>query len=147
MENLLRDTHGRWVAGVSGNPAGRPVGAKDTYRRVRCESERTWDCRANLGLYATSGPGRPVGSKNRSDQDRRKDAEEQAGPVFPAEPVHDFIETPDPAWPAAELPAVADYGTFYEDLSPHGEWFESGDYGYIWRPTVVELVRSPFSIV
>ena len=83
MTNFSRDQSGRWTTGVSGNPAGRPKGARDTYRRVRCESERTWDCRANLGVYADcGGPGRPAGSKNRSAQDRSRDAEEQAAALL-----------------------------------------------------------------
>ena len=32
---------------------------------------------------------------------------------------------------------VGDYGTFYDSLSPHGAWFETADYGYVWQPTSV----------
>ncbi len=62
---------------------------------------------------------------------------------------------PAPEWPAAAGPLpdagldwadaeplpepepVADFGTFYDDLEPYGEWFDSADYGYVWRPLVV----------
>ena len=29
-----------------------------------------------------------------------------------------------------------DYQTFYDDLSPHGSWYDSPDYGYVWQPSV-----------
>ena len=28
------------------------------------------------------------------------------------------------------------FQAFYDDLSPHGSWFESPDYGYVWRPSM-----------
>ena len=68
--NTLRNSHGHWLPGVSGNPAGRPKGARDKRRRYRFNDVRTWPCEKNLGHYAvTGGPGRPKGTKN-----RRKDA-------------------------------------------------------------------------
>ena len=32
---VIRDTHGRWDKGASGNPAGRPKGAKN--KRIRAD--------------------------------------------------------------------------------------------------------------
>jgi len=49
----IKDKKGRWLPGVSGNPRGRPKGAKDKQKR-RIPS-RTWDRAANLGLYAIAG--------------------------------------------------------------------------------------------
>ena len=37
-----RDAMGRWKSGFSGNQAGRPLGARDTYQRVRCEPFRPY---------------------------------------------------------------------------------------------------------
>lgn len=28
------------------------------------------------------------------------------------------------------------YQTFYDDLSPYGEWIDNPDYGYVWHPDV-----------
>jgi hypothetical protein len=28
------------------------------------------------------------------------------------------------------------FQVFYDDLSPHGTWFQSPDYGYVWRPNI-----------
>ncbi len=28
------------------------------------------------------------------------------------------------------------FQVFYDDLSPHGTWFQSPDYGYVWRPNM-----------
>lgn len=32
---------------------------------------------------------------------------------------------------------VGDYGSFYDSLSPYGNWFETEDYGYVWQPLIV----------
>ncbi|MBC7536119.1 MAG: hypothetical protein H7258_10530 [Ferruginibacter sp.] len=34
---------------------------------------------------------------------------------------------------AVAQPTIS-FQAFYDDLSPHGSWFESPDYGYVWRP-------------
>jgi len=36
-------------------------------------------------------------------------------------------------------------GVFYDALAPYGEWFDYGDYGYCWRPTVVEFGWRPYT--
>ena len=41
--------------------------------------------------------------------------------------------------PAVDLP-VADYGTFYDSLTPYGAWLETPDYGYVWQPAAVRAV-------
>lgn len=70
-----RRKNGQWRSGTSGNPSGRPVGAKD--KRPR---RKNWCCHkyltyaeevaitARLGKYAErghGGPGRPRGSYGR----------------------------------------------------------------------------------
>lgn len=35
---------------------------------------------------------------------------------------------------------VGDYGSFYDSLSPYGNWFETADYGYVWQPLIVNDV-------
>ncbi len=34
-----------------------------------------------------------------------------------------------------------DYSLFYEELRPHGAWFETPHYGYVWRPEVARRSR------
>lgn len=36
--------------------------------------------------------------------------------------------------PAKSEAQAVNFQVFYNDLSPHGTWFESPDYGYVWRP-------------
>jgi hypothetical protein len=52
--------------------------------------------------------------------------------------------TPPPA-PTRALPIhhqapgyqpALDYGLFYEQLAPHGQWFQNADFGYVWQPEV-----------
>ncbi|MCU0781625.1 MAG: hypothetical protein MUF04_11070, partial [Akkermansiaceae bacterium] len=52
-------------------------------------------------------------------------------PLPPAEPLP-------AAGPAVrrDLP-VADYGMFYDSLSPYGSWFLAPGYGYVWQPALV----------
>ena len=34
------------------------------------------------------------------------------------------------------------YSTFYTKLEPHGAWFETSDYGYVWQPRQAESSRA-----
>ena len=49
----------------------------------------------------------------------------------------------------APTPAKADvdvsFGLFYNDLSPHGSWYVSAQYGRVWQPYFVNLTWSPFA--
>ena len=64
------------MSGTSGNPAGRPKGARDRHRRFRMAGHCDWPCEQNLGDYAIfGGPGRPKGSRNRSREERRNEAD------------------------------------------------------------------------
>jgi len=60
----------------------------------------------------------------------RERMEPAVAPAVVSEPL------PEPE-PLPEIEPVADYGTFYDDLAPHGDWYDTADYGYVWRPTVV----------
>src|ERR1700744_4977398 len=54
-------------------------------------------------------------------------------------PVYVVQQSPPPSAPAAPPPAnPADvsYQTFYDQLSPYGQWIEDPDYGYVWMPDV-----------
>jgi len=45
------------------------------------------------------------------------------------------------------LPATADYSLFYSDLAPHGRWFDSPDYGYVWQPAVASSIDwQPYTV-
>lgn len=45
------------------------------------------------------------------------------------------------AQPAAAPPEPAvDVQVFYDSLSPYGSWFDSPDYGYVWRPAAYRTV-------
>jgi hypothetical protein len=45
------------------------------------------------------------------------------------------------AQPAAAAPEPAvDVQVFYDSLSPYGSWFDSPDYGYVWRPMAYRTV-------
>ncbi|MEM1085238.1 MAG: DUF6600 domain-containing protein [Verrucomicrobiota bacterium] len=52
------------------------------------------------------------------------------------------IEDWTPAEPEVVQQPVADYNLFYDELSPHGSWFDTPDYGYVYQPTVVIQNRS-----
>ncbi|MBU6327117.1 MAG: hypothetical protein KGQ89_05775, partial [Verrucomicrobia bacterium] len=61
----------------------------------------------------------------------------EANRPLPAEPVRE----PDPAPARQERPVSAnlgdyDYSIFYDRLASQGSWFNSPQYGYIWRPTI-----------
>lgn len=45
----------------------------------------------------------------------------------------------------AHAQVTVSIGVFYDALAPYGEWFEYGDYGYCWRPTVVESGWRPYT--
>lgn len=49
----------------------------------------------------------------------------------------EMLEDWEPDAPADLDVPVADYDLFYEDLTPHGSWFETPDYGYVFQPAVV----------
>ena len=54
-------------------------------------------------------------------------------------PVYVVQQPPPPQAPAAPPPADPDdvsYQTFYDQLSPYGQWIQDPDYGYIWMPDV-----------
>lgn len=40
---------------------------------------------------------------------------------------------------------VVSYQTFYDDLSPYGEWINDSEYGYIWVPNVDDDFRPYFT--
>ena len=69
---IIRDKKGHWLPGTSGNPHGRPVGAKDRRKRTRRSGPQPWAAE-NLGLHAiVGGPGRPLGSHNRPVAEAQK---------------------------------------------------------------------------
>ena len=53
---IIRDTQGKWLRGHSGNPDGRPVGARDKKQRFCFDGRRNWPCERNLGDYAKAEP-------------------------------------------------------------------------------------------
>jgi hypothetical protein len=73
-------------------------------------------------------------------EERAADAIEKAGEAnrpIPAE----AVRAPDPAPVRQERPVSAnigdyDYSVFYDRLASQGSWFNSPQYGYIWRPTI-----------
>ena len=54
--------------------------------------------------------------------------------------------------PAISVPVSSigdyDYSIFYNRLTGHGTWFQSSDYGYVWRPNIVVQNRDwrPYTI-
>src|ERR1700753_4063045 len=50
------------------------------------------------------------------------------GPVY-------VVQSPPPAPAQAPPPAEEEsYQTFYDALSPYGEWINNPEYGYVWMP-------------
>jgi hypothetical protein len=52
-------------------------------------------------------------------------------------PVYVVHQDPPPPPPPAATPAPPEdvtYQTFYDQLSPYGQWIENPDYGYVWLP-------------
>ena len=49
-----------------------------------------------------------------------------------------FCATYTPAAAQEPMPSVT-YQTFYDDLSPYGDWIENPEYGYVWHPRVVDF--------
>jgi hypothetical protein len=45
------------------------------------------------------------------------------------------VQSPPPTAPPVEEPTVT-YQTFYDNLSPYGQWIDYPEYGYIWQPNV-----------
>ena len=56
-------------------------------------------------------------------------------------PTHVIVESsapapaPPPPPPPAPAPEVS-YQSFYDDLSPYGQWIDNPEYGYVWMPNV-----------
>src|SRR5579871_6295154 len=44
------------------------------------------------------------------------------------------VQNPPP--PAMEEPPTVTYQTFYDELSPYGQWIDYPEYGYVWMPNV-----------
>lgn len=55
------------------------------------------------------------------------------GPTYVT--VHDSPPPPPPQQPQPVAEEVS-YQTFYDDLSPYGQWVDYPGYGYVWSPTV-----------
>lgn len=55
------------------------------------------------------------------------------------------VQTPQRPRPVAPLQpdynSGPDYSLFYRELAPHGPWFETAEYGYVWQPEIAS--RSP----
>ncbi|HEV9036346.1 MAG TPA: DUF6600 domain-containing protein [Puia sp.] len=57
------------------------------------------------------------------------------GPVYV---VRQPTPQPAPATPPPADPEDVSYQTFYDQLSPYGQWVEDPEYGYVWMPSVGE---------
>ena len=56
------------------------------------------------------------------------------GPVYVVQqPTPTSAPAPEPAPPPAN-PDDVSYQTFYDHLSPYGQWIQDPDYGYVWMP-------------
>lgn len=56
------------------------------------------------------------------------------GPVYVVQqPTPTSAPAPEPAPPPAN-PDDVSYQTFYDQLSPYGQWIQDPDYGYVWMP-------------
>ncbi len=49
-----------------------------------------------------------------------------------------FCATHTPASAQGPMPSVT-YQTFYDDLSPYGDWIDYPEYGYVWHPRMVDF--------
>jgi hypothetical protein len=49
-----------------------------------------------------------------------------------------FCSTRTPASAQEPMPSVT-YQTFYDDLSPYGDWVDYPEYGYVWHPRVADF--------
>ena len=49
-----------------------------------------------------------------------------------------FCATRTPASAQGPMPSVT-YQTFYDDLSPYGDWIDYPEYGYVWHPRVTDF--------
>ena len=50
-------------------------------------------------------------------------------------PTHVIVESPAPEPPPPPAPEVS-YQSFYDALSPYGQWINNPQYGYVWMPNV-----------
>jgi hypothetical protein len=50
-------------------------------------------------------------------------------------PTHVIVESPAPQPPPPPAPEVS-YQSFYDALSPYGQWINNPQYGYVWMPDV-----------
>jgi hypothetical protein len=51
-------------------------------------------------------------------------------------PTSIVVESPAPAPAPPPPPPAVSYQSFYDALSPYGQWINNPDYGYVWMPTV-----------
>ncbi|MEQ1839473.1 MAG: DUF6600 domain-containing protein [Verrucomicrobiales bacterium] len=51
------------------------------------------------------------------------------------------VQPSQPNQPYPSQNSDPDYSLFYEELRPHGAWFETPHYGYVWRPEVARRSR------
>ncbi|HEV3324551.1 MAG TPA: DUF6600 domain-containing protein, partial [Puia sp.] len=52
-------------------------------------------------------------------------------------PTHVIVESPAPQPPPPPPPAPeVSYQSFYDALSPYGQWINNPQYGYVWMPNV-----------
>src|SRR5580693_9341748 len=49
-------------------------------------------------------------------------------------PTHVVVQTENPAPPPP--PQEVSYQSFYDELSPYGNWIDYPGYGYVWMPNV-----------
>ena len=55
-------------------------------------------------------------------------------------PVYVVQSTPPTPAPVEEAPEIT-YQTFYDDLSPYGQWIDYPEYGYVWMPNVGSMFK------
>src|ERR1700761_8790672 len=56
------------------------------------------------------------------------------GPVYVVQQPAPAPAAPPQEEPAPAPPEDASYQTFYDQLSPYGQWIEDPNYGYVWMP-------------
>ena len=55
--------------------------------------------------------------------------------LYSCGPTHVVVESPAPPPPPPPAPE-ASYQSFYDALSPYGQWIDNPQYGYVWMPNV-----------